>query len=104
MVARVLMLGAMAAALTHAQQLRNWANEEVRWIITDQDREQFNALQTDEQRTQFIDTFWARRDPTPGTPENEFRDEHYRRMQFANAQFRGWNTDRGLVYVRYGPP
>ena len=86
-----------------------WLKEEVVYIITDQERANFKSLQTDEQRKHFIEEFWTRRDPTPGTPENEYRDEHYRRIAFVNSRFgsaelAGWRTDRGRIYIQYGPP
>jgi GWxTD domain-containing protein len=87
---------------------RKWLDEEVRFIISDEERMAFNRLASDEERQKFIDQFWLRRDPTPGTPENEFKEEHYRRIAFANDHFSvgipGWKTDRGMIYMRYGPP
>jgi GWxTD domain-containing protein len=87
---------------------KKWLNEEVVWIITDEERKAFSRLQTDEERQQFIEQFWLRRDPTPDTEENEFREEHYRRIAYANEQFAsgipGWKTDRGMIYIKYGPP
>jgi GWxTD domain-containing protein len=87
---------------------REWLNEEVAYIITDSERKYFLNLTTDQQRAQYIEDFWQRRDPTPGTPENEFRDEHYRRLAYANSRFStatpGWKTDRGRIYIQYGPP
>ena len=68
----------------------------------------FKRLQTDEERDQFIEQFWLRRDPTPDTVENEFKEEHYRRIAYANEHFAsgipGWKTDRGRIYIMYGPP
>ncbi|HEY3836783.1 MAG TPA: GWxTD domain-containing protein [Bryobacteraceae bacterium] len=68
----------------------------------------FNRLGTDEEREQFVEQFWLRRDPTPDTAENEYREEHYRRIAFANEHFAsgvpGWKTDRGRMYIRFGPP
>ena len=86
-----------------------WLEEDVRWIITDDERSAFRRLTDDEERDQFIDEFWFRRDPTPHTIENEFRDEHYRRIAFANKHFGapdipGWKTDRGWFYIVFGPP
>jgi len=86
-----------------------WLNEDVRWIITPEERATFRALSNNEDRDRFIERFWKCRDPTPGTPENEFKEEHYRRIAFANMHFGwdkvpGWETDRGRVYIRYGPP
>ncbi len=80
------------------------------YIITDVERKAFKALTTDEDREYFIKDFWLFRDPTPGTPENEFKDEHYRRIAYANEHFAGpnglpgWKTDRGRIYITYGPP
>jgi GWxTD domain-containing protein len=87
---------------------RKWLNEEVPYIITDQERSTFKSLSTNSDRAAFIGQFWLRRDPTPGTPRNEFREEHYRRIKYANERFAsripGWKTDRGRIYIQYGPP
>ncbi|MGD0869795.1 MAG: GWxTD domain-containing protein [Bryobacteraceae bacterium] len=87
---------------------RKWLNEDVAYIITDEERAAFHRLQTDDEREHFIEQFWLRRDPTPGTPENEFREEHYRRIAYVNEHFSsripGWKTDRGRIYITYGPP
>jgi GWxTD domain-containing protein len=87
---------------------RKWLNEDVAYIITDEERQAFKRLQTDEEREQFIEQFWLRRDPTPDTIENEFKEEHYRRIAYTNEQFAsgipGWKTDRGRIYITYGPP
>jgi GWxTD domain-containing protein len=87
---------------------RKWLNEDVAYIITDEERAAFKRLQTDEEREQFIEQFWLRRDPTPDTIENEFKEEHYRRIAYANEHFAsgipGWKTDRGRIYITYGPP
>jgi GWxTD domain-containing protein len=87
---------------------KKWLNEEVTYIISDEERKAFSRLQTDEERQQFIEQFWLRRDPTPDTEENEYREEHYRRIAYANEQFAsgipGWKTDRGMIYIKYGPP
>jgi GWxTD domain-containing protein len=86
---------------------KKWLDEDVRWIITDEERAAFMQLSNDEERDQFIEAFWARRDPTPDTPENEFKEEHYRRIAYANEHFAagipGWKTDRGRIYIMYGP-
>src|SRR5437667_3356395 len=90
-----------------------WLEEDVVYAITPQERAAFLGLSTDAQRDQFIEQFWQRRDPTPGTRENEFRDEHYRRIAYANEHFAsslpgpaglGWRTDRGRIYIMYGKP
>ncbi|MBV8843816.1 MAG: GWxTD domain-containing protein, partial [Bryobacterales bacterium] len=82
---------------------KKWLNEEVTYIISDEERKAFSRLQTDEERQQFIEQFWLRRDPTPDTEENEYREEHYRRIAYANEQFAsgipGWKTDRGMIYI-----
>jgi GWxTD domain-containing protein len=89
---------------------RAWLTQDVAYIITDQERTAFKALTTNEEREHFIEQFWLRRDPTPGTPENEFKQEHYRRIAYANQHFTtpagldGWKTDRGRIYITYGPP
>src|ERR1700686_3475546 len=87
---------------------RKWLNEDVAYIITDEERTAFKRLQTDEEREQFIEQFRLRRDPPPDTVENEFKEEHYRRIAYANENFAssvpGWKTDRGRLYITYGPP
>ncbi|HCC57947.1 MAG TPA: GWxTD domain-containing protein [Solibacterales bacterium] len=87
---------------------KKWLNEDVTYIITDEERAAFKRLNTDEEREQFIEQFWLRRDPTPDTAENEFKEEHYRRIAYANERFAsgipGWKTDRGRIYITFGPP
>jgi GWxTD domain-containing protein len=86
---------------------RKWLDEDARWIITDQERKAFLSLSNDEERDAFIEQFWRRRNPNPDSPENEFREEHYRRIAYANERFAagkpGWMTDRGHIYIAYGP-
>ncbi len=85
---------------------KKWLNEDVVWIITDQERAAFKQLSNDEERDNFIEAFWQRRDPTPDTEENEYKEEHYRRIAYANEHFAagipGWKTDRGRIYIMYG--
>ena len=85
---------------------KNWLNVDVRWIITDEELSAFKKLSTDAERDQFIEQFWQRRDPTPDTEEKEYKEEHYRRIQYANEHFQsgmpGWKTDRGRMYIMYG--
>src|SRR5205085_1346326 len=87
---------------------RKWLNEDVVYIITDEEKQAFKRLQTDEERQQFIEQFWLRRDPTPDTAENEFKEEHYRRIAYANERYAsgipGWKSDRGRIYITFGPP
>jgi GWxTD domain-containing protein len=87
---------------------KKWLDEDVRWIITDEERSAFKQLSNDEERDSFIEAFWQRRDPTPDTVENEFKEEHYQRMAYANEHFAagipGWKTDRGRIYIMYGKP
>ena len=86
---------------------KKWLNEDVRWIITGEEMTAFKQLSNDEERDQFIEQFWLRRDPTPDTPENEYKEEHYRRIAYANEHFAsgipGWRSDRGRIYIVYGP-
>ncbi len=86
---------------------RKWLDEDVRWIITDEEKSAFMQLSNDEERDQFIEAFWQRRDPTPDTEENEFKEEHYRRIAYANEHYAagipGWKTDRGRTYIVFGP-
>jgi GWxTD domain-containing protein len=87
---------------------RTWLEEDVRYIISPEEEQAFKLLGTDEERDAFIEQFWLRRDPTPDTEENEFREEHYRRIQYANEHYSagisGWRTDRGHIYIVWGPP
>jgi len=87
---------------------RRWLDEDVGYIISDEERTSFKRLSTDEERENFIEQFWLRRDPTPDTAENEFKEEHYRRIAYANERFAsgipGWKADRGRIYITYGPP
>jgi GWxTD domain-containing protein len=91
-----------------ASPYNKWLDEEVRWIISDEERTAFKRLQTDDEKQSFIENFWLRRDPTPDTEENEFKEEHYRRIAWANDRFAsgipGWKTDRGMIYIKFGPP
>ena len=90
-----------------SKELRTWLDQDVRWIITDEERAAFKQLSNDEERDSFIEGFWQRRDPTPDTIENEYKEEHYRRIAYANERFAagipGWKTDRGRIYIMYGP-
>ncbi|HLV02661.1 MAG TPA: GWxTD domain-containing protein [Acidobacteriota bacterium] len=85
-----------------------WLREDVKYIITDEEKAVFRNLTTPEEKEQFIEQFWFRRDPDPRTPVNEFKDEHYRRIAYANERFAsglpGWMTDRGRIYIIHGPP
>src|ERR1017187_1175318 len=87
---------------------KKWLNEDVRYIITGEELSAFKQLSNDEERDQFIEQFWLRRDPTPDTPENEYKEEHYRRIAYANEHFAsgipGWKADRGRTYIMFGPP
>jgi len=87
---------------------KKWLDEDVVYIITDQERAAFKQLSNDEERDNFIEAFWQRRDPTPDTEENEYKEEHYQRIAYANEHFAagvpGWKTDRGRIYIMYGKP
>ncbi len=87
---------------------KKWLEEEVIYIISDNERAVFKNLRNDEEREGFIKIFWKRRDPTPETPVNEFREEHYRRLEYANRNYfegkAGWRSDRGRTYIMFGPP
>jgi GWxTD domain-containing protein len=87
---------------------KTWIDQDVRWIITDQELQAFKHLSNDEERDQFIENFWLRRNPNPDSPENEYREEHYARIAYANEHFAagkpGWKTDRGHIYIAYGKP
>lgn len=85
---------------------KRWVDEDVRWIITDEERKTFNSLKTDDEREQFIEQFWLRRDPDPDTDVNEYREDYYQRIAYANEKFTsgipGWKTDRGRIYIMFG--
>jgi GWxTD domain-containing protein len=89
-------------------QYKKWVDEDVRWIITDQELQAFKSLANDEERETFIENFWLRRNPNPDSPENEFREEHFARIAYANDHFAagipGWKTDRGHIYIAFGKP
>jgi len=91
-----------------SRALRKWLDEDVSYVITNEERTAFKALKTDEEREQFIEQFWLRRDPTPDTVDNEFKEEHYARIAYANERFAsgipGWKTDRGRIYIIWGKP
>jgi GWxTD domain-containing protein len=87
---------------------RKWLNEDVTYIITDEERKAFKQFNTDEEREAFVEQFWLRRDPTPDSIENEYKEEHYRRIAYANEHYAsgapGWKMDRGRIYITFGPP
>jgi GWxTD domain-containing protein len=87
---------------------KKWLDEDVRYIITDEEKTACKQLSNDEERDNFIEAFWARRDPTPDTVENEYKEEHYARIAYANEHFAagipGWKSDRGRIYIMYGKP
>lgn len=87
---------------------KRWMNTDVAYIITKDEKKAFMALTTDEERENFIENFWRRRDPNPDTEENEYREEYYERIAYANEHFTsgipGWKTDRGRIYIAWGKP
>jgi GWxTD domain-containing protein len=87
---------------------KKWLDEDVTYIITPEERSAFLRLQTNEEREQFIEQFWLRRNPDPDSPENTFKEEHYRRIAYTNEHYAsgipGWKTDRGRIYIMWGPP
>ena len=97
------------AGLLAAQgRYQKWLEEDVVYIITAAERQAFEHLNTDAERDRFIDQFWSRRNPAPGDALNPLKEEHYRRIAFANERFAaavpGWKSDRGRVYIVFGPP
>ncbi len=103
------MPSAMQSDSASTDRYSKWLNEDVVYIIQDAERSAFLKLTTDAERDKFIEQFWERRDPTPSTPVNEFKEEHYRRIDYADQHFgtatmAGWQSDRGHVYIVYGPP
>src|SRR3984893_17311189 len=89
-------------------QYKKWLNEDVVYIITPEERSAFIHLSTNEEREQFIEQFWQRRNPDPDSPENTFKEEHYRRIAYTNEHYAsgipGWKTDRGRIYIIWGKP
>ncbi len=87
---------------------KDWLEKDVAYIITDEERKAFKKLETDDERERFIEEFWRRRDPDPDTDENEFREEYYERIAYANEHYAsgipGWKTDRGRIYITWGKP
>jgi len=87
---------------------KKWISGPIGYIITPSERAAFKKLETDEQRDAFIEEFWRRRNPSPNSPENQFKEEFYRRIAYANEHYSsgipGWRTDRGHIYIMYGPP
>ena len=87
---------------------KDWLDKDVTYIITDEERKAFKKLETDDERERFIEEFWRRRDPDPDTDENEYREEYYERIAYANEHFTsgipGWKTDRGRIWIMYGKP
>ncbi len=87
---------------------KKWLSEDVVYIISAQERDVFLELSTEDEQLAFIEQFWSTRDPNPQTAENEFKDEYYRRIAYANDYFHegkaGWRTDRGMLYIKFGPP
>lgn len=89
-------------------EYKKWLDQDVRYIITDEESKAFKSLSNDEERDQFIEQFWQRRNPDPNSADNTFRDEYYARIAYANEHFAagkpGWMTDRGHIYIVYGKP
>ncbi len=93
---------------SRGEYYKKWLDEDVTYIISEDEKKVFKDLKTDEERESFIEQFWARRDPDPRTPDNEFKEEHYLRIAYANERFAsgipGWKTDRGRIYITFGKP
>ena len=91
-----------------SNMFKKWIDEDVAYIITDEEKKAWKKLATDEEREQFIEAFWRRRDPDPDTELNEYLEEHYERVAYANQHFAsgipGWKSDRGRIYIMYGAP
>ena len=91
-----------------SNMFKKWIDEDVAYIITDEEKKAWKKLATDAEREQFIEAFWRRRDPDPDTELNEYLEEHYERVAYANQHFAsgipGWKTDRGRIYIMYGAP
>jgi GWxTD domain-containing protein len=101
-------LAQTAAPTQLSDAYQRWLDQDVRYIISDQERTEFLQLKGDNDRDDFVRAFWERRNPRPGSNENVFKEEHYRRIAYANEHFAskqaGWQTDRGQSYIVEGPP
>jgi len=104
----ILLANMSLAADKMPARYKDWLNREVAYIITNEERETFKGLTSDESREKFIEHFWEIRNPNPGAPNNTYREEHYQRLQYASDHFgnhgNGWATDMGRIYVTLGPP
>jgi GWxTD domain-containing protein len=115
----VMLVAVTAMALTAWQSpqpqiasdaFNRWLSEDVPYIVTNEERNAFLQLNTNEEREKFVEQFWERRNPTPGGTDNPFKVEHYRRVAFADEHFTsksgvpGWKTDRGRIFITFGPP
>lgn len=90
-------------------QYQKWLDEDARYIIADPERSEFAKLTNDQQRDEFVERFWEKRNPEPGSSPNVYKEQHYERIRFANLHFSaldtsGWKTDRGRTYIVFGPP
>jgi GWxTD domain-containing protein len=109
----LLLFSSVAIAAKHVElppKYDHWLKTEVNYLITDEERANFVSLSTDQDRDAFIQSFWMIRNPDPNAPGNSFREEHYRRLEYANSHYGvraledGWRTDRGMVYITLGEP
>ncbi|HYK01678.1 MAG TPA: GWxTD domain-containing protein [Thermoanaerobaculia bacterium] len=103
------LLTATAASAQVSEKYTQWREGPVQWIMTGDEQKAWRNVKTDAEASAFVDLFWARRDPTPGTFENEFRAEHEGRVLVADRDWteekkRGSMTDRGRVYIVLGNP
>lgn len=86
-----------------------WLETGVALLVQPDERHTYQNLTTEDEQGRFVELFWQRRDPTPATPRNEFQEEFEKRLAYVNKKFSagntpGWKTDRGKIYLRYGPP
>ncbi len=99
----------LLALSPNSQDYEKWLNEEVPYVISRRERNEFKSLATGLERERFVENFWKLRDLDPSTAVNEVKEEHYRRIEYANKRFKfegkpGWRTNRGRVYIIHGPP
>ena len=106
--AAVIVLSGLVNPVQGKTNYRKWLEEEAVWIVSQKEKDAFSVLQSDAERDAFIEKFWQERDPTPSTPRNEYKEEHYRRYEYALKKFQegmpGWKSDRGRIYILHGPP
>ncbi|HYH09435.1 MAG TPA: GWxTD domain-containing protein [Thermoanaerobaculia bacterium] len=107
--ALVLTFAAAEASAALSKKYSEWRNGPVQWIMTVDEQRAWRNLKTDQEASEFIDLFWAKRDPSPGSPENGFKDEFEARVRYSDEKYgergrKGSMTDRGRAFIVLGAP